>query len=88
MPHKEYFNGMLKEHIRRIEGFQKKRVENIRVLAELARGEVVRVNKAAFRYQHDPRVSAPVVGVQLSSMQSDQPILGDGEATQAYVAQG
>lgn len=50
--HKHFFDGMLKEHLRQIQGYKNKQMEEIRIRAGMACGEVVYVNKVAFRYKH------------------------------------
>jgi hypothetical protein len=55
MPHADFFTNMLQEHIRKITGFQKKRIANIGLLAHLKAGDVVHVNGCTFkaRYEKD-----------------------------------
>lgn len=49
--HRNFFDGMMKEHIRQIEGYKNKQREEIAIRAKLACGEAVRVNKVAFKYK-------------------------------------
>jgi len=49
--HRHFFDGMLKEHIRQIQGYKRKQTEEISIRARMACGEVVRINKVAFKYK-------------------------------------
>lgn len=53
MPHRFCFVNNLREHLRHIQGFEKKRIENIRILASLQAGDTVIVNHCTFRHRKD-----------------------------------
>lgn len=48
-PHRHFFVNMLKEHIRKIEGYDNKRIENIRIEMMLENGQILHVNNGTFR---------------------------------------
>lgn len=52
MPHKEFFNNMLEQHLKDFGNRPKRRMEETAIRAMLSAGQVVHVNGSSFRLKH------------------------------------